>query len=85
MALTLSVFSADQLPFDEELAKSETVTMVVQINGKVRDRLEVDVDIAAEEAEQLALASERVKSYIGDGEPLRVIVRPPKLVNVVVR
>ena len=62
----------------------ETVTMVVQVNGKVRDRIEVAADIAEAEAEALALASERVQGYLDGGEPRRVIARPPKLVNVVV-
>ena len=62
----------------------ETVTMVVQVNGKVRDRIEVAADIADADAEALALASERVRGYLDGGEPRRVIARPPKLVNVVV-
>ena len=62
----------------------ETVTMVVQVNGKVRDRIEVAADLAEAEAEALALASERVQQYLGGGPPRRVIARLPKLVNVVV-
>ncbi|WP_419845681.1 leucine--tRNA ligase [Candidatus Poriferisocius sp.] len=69
---------------DEAKLVLETVTMVVQVNGKVRDRIEVASDIADAEAEALALASERVKGYLDGGEPRRVIARPPKLVNVVV-
>ena len=69
---------------DEAKLVLETVTMVVQVNGKVRDRIEVAADIADAEAEVLALASERVQQYLDGGEPRRVIARPPKLVNVVV-
>ena len=69
---------------DEAKLVLETVTMVVQVNGKVRDRIEVAADIAVDEAEALALASERVQVYLDGGEPRRVIARPPKLVNVVV-
>ncbi|WP_419925484.1 leucine--tRNA ligase [Candidatus Poriferisocius sp.] len=69
---------------DEAKLVLETVTMVVQVNGKVRDRIEVAADIADAEAEALALASERVQAYLDGGEPRRVIARPPKLVNVVV-
>jgi leucyl-tRNA synthetase len=61
-----------------------TVTMVVQVNGKVRDRIEVDAGIDAAEAERLALASEKVRAHLDGGEPRKVIVRPPTLVNVVV-
>ena len=68
---------------DEAKLVQETVTMVVQVNGKVRDRIEVAADIAEAEAEALALASERVQHYLDGGAPRRVIARPPKLVNVV--
>ena len=69
---------------DPEIAREDTVTMVLQVNGKVRDRIEVPVDIDEERAVALALASERVRQFTGDTEPRKVIARPPKLVNVVV-
>ena len=69
---------------DPELAKPEAVTLVVQVNGKVRDRIEVAPDIDAAEAERLALASAKVQEHIGAGGPKKVISRPPSLVNVVV-
>ncbi len=71
--------------WDPDLVTVETVTMIVQVNGKVRDRIEVDADIGDDEAESLALASERVREYTGGDGPERVVVRAPKLVNVVVR
>jgi leucyl-tRNA synthetase len=61
----------------------DTVTMIVQVNGKMRDRIEVSPGIDAAEAEELALASEKVQAFL-DGTPRRVVVKPPKLVNVVV-
>ncbi len=70
--------------WDPELVREETVTMVVQVNGKVRDRIEVPADIDAAEAERLALASERVKKWLDGGTVRRVVTRPPRLVNVVV-
>jgi leucyl-tRNA synthetase len=69
---------------DPELAAEESVTLVVQINGKVRDRLQVAPDVAGEEAERLALATSAVVEALDGSAPRRVIVRPPKLVNVVV-
>ena len=69
--------------FAPELVAVERVTMVIQVDGKVRDRVDVDVDITEDEARSLALASERVGEYLDGGEPARVIVRAPKLVNVV--
>jgi leucyl-tRNA synthetase len=70
--------------WDPDLVVEQTVTMVVQVNGKVRDRIEVPADISEEDATALALASERVAKYLDGAEPNRVVVRPPHLVNVVV-
>ncbi|MGZ4705906.1 MAG: leucine--tRNA ligase [Acidimicrobiales bacterium] len=67
---------------DPDMLAVETVTMIVQVNGKMRDRIEVAPDIDADEAERLALASAKVQAFL-DGAPRRVIVKPPKLVNVV--
>jgi len=69
--------------FDPELVKDQSVTMVVQVNGKVRDRIEVSPAIGAEEAEALALNSDRVLAFLAGAAPRRVVVRPPTLVNVV--
>ena len=69
---------------DPDKLISETVTLVVQVNGKVRDRIEVAVDIDEAAAEAVALASERVLAFLGGRTPERVIVRPPNLVNLVV-
>jgi leucyl-tRNA synthetase len=62
----------------------ETVTMVVQVNGKVRDRIDVAPDISEDDAVVLALASAPVVQALGGRTPKRVVARPPKLVNVVV-
>ena len=61
-----------------------TVTMVIQVNGKVRDRLEVDAGIDEAEAERLALGSDKIQGHLGGGEPRKLILRPPNLVNVVI-
>jgi len=80
-----SMLATEDWPaWDEALAALETVTMVVQVNGKVRDRFDVPADISEEEAVAMALASERVRAHTGGREPQRVIARPPNLVNVVV-
>jgi leucyl-tRNA synthetase len=63
--------------------KEPSVTMVVQVNGKVRDRIQVSPQIGAEEAETLALSSARVLEHLAGAAPRRVVVRPPTLVNVV--
>jgi leucyl-tRNA synthetase len=69
--------------FDPVLAAQERATLVVQVDGKVRDRIEVEPTISEEEARELALASNRVARALDGRTVARVIVRPPKLVNVV--
>jgi leucyl-tRNA synthetase len=70
--------------FDPELIRQETVTMVVQVNGKLRDKLEVSPDITEVDAEAAALALPKVQESLAGRTPQRVIVRPPRLVNIVV-
>ncbi len=69
---------------DPALAVVATETMVVQVNGKFRDRIEVAVDIDEAEMQQLALTSPRVQAILEGRTPARVVARPPKLVNLVV-
>jgi leucyl-tRNA synthetase len=57
--------------------------MVIQVDGKLRDRIEVSPDIDEAYAIEVALASERVRAELGGAEPARIIARPPRLVNVV--
>jgi leucyl-tRNA synthetase len=57
----------------------------VQVNGKVRERIEVSSDISEGEARQVALANPRVASFIGENTVQKVIYVPGKLVNIVVR
>jgi len=68
---------------EPSLVAAESVTAVVQIAGKVRDRLEVSPDISEDELRQLALASPAISKALDGKEPKLVIVRPPKLVNIV--
>jgi leucyl-tRNA synthetase len=69
--------------FEPGLAAEDTVTLVVQVDGKVRDTVEVSPDLTEDEAESLARASENARRAIGDREVTRVVVRPPRLVNLV--
>ena len=68
---------------DKSKIKSETATLIVQINGKLKDRIEVASDLTEEEIQNLALASERVKELLNEQKPKRIIVRPPSLINIV--
>ena len=71
--------------YDESQIVEDEVTMIVQINGKVRDTIAVSADISEDEMKRRALASEKVRGHLNGGEPDKIIVRPPKLVNLVVR
>jgi len=68
---------------DQALLVQDTVTCVVQVAGKVRDRLEVPPDISEAELRELALAAPGVVRALGGGDVRKVIVVPPKLVNIV--
>ena len=69
---------------DEALCIDDTITIVVQINGKKRDELQVPKDTDRGELERLALASEKTQKYLEGREPKKVIVVPGRLVNIVV-
>ena len=69
---------------DPALAAEDEIEVVLQVNGKVRDKLTVPVGASEDRLRELALASERVKSHIGDKTIRKVVVVPGKLVNVVV-
>jgi len=68
---------------DEAATKEEMITLVLQVNGKVRDRLEVPVGISEADAKTAALASEVVQKFLEGRPPRKVIVVPGRLVNVV--
>jgi leucyl-tRNA synthetase len=68
---------------DEQAAAEEQVTLVIQVNGKVRDRINVPVDIDDEDARSAALASVAVQRILAGKPPRKVIVVPGKLVNIV--
>jgi leucyl-tRNA synthetase len=78
-----SVHLASWPSFDEALARDETVTLVVQVDGKVRDRIEVSADADEETCRELALSSEKARHALDGREIANVIVRPPRLVNLV--
>ena len=71
--------------WDRVLAADEMITLVVQVNGRVRDRIEAPVDITEDAARELALESDRVKPHIEGRTVTRVVYVPGKLVNVVAK
>ena len=71
--------------FDQDLAREEEVVLVVQVDGKVRERINVPAASGEDECRQAALRSERVRGLLDGLQVRRVVVRPPKLVNIVTR
>ena len=70
--------------WDESLIRAEEITLVVQVNGKLRDRIEVPADITEEEAKRLALSSARVRPHVEGRELKKSVYVPGRLVNLVV-
>lgn len=71
--------------YDENLAKASSITLVVQINGKVKDKIEVDEGLDNETLKEIALSSEKVKELTNGKTIVKTIVVPKKLVNIVVK
>ena len=69
---------------DPEVLKREEVTIVVQVNGKLRSRIELPVDASNEEVEAAALADERIQKHIEGKTVRKFIVVPNRLANIVV-
>ena len=79
-------YSVHQQPWpewDEDLAADETITLVVQVNGRLRDRIEVPADVSEEDARSVALKSDRIRQFTEGKTVRRVIYVPGRLVNVV--
>ena len=80
------LYSIHNQPFpewDEGLVAEEQFTLVIQVNGRLRDRVAVPITITEEEARELALSRERIRTYLKDGEVARIIYVPCRLVNIV--
>jgi leucyl-tRNA synthetase len=70
---------------DPALLERETFELVIQVNGRVRDRVEVSSDLSDDELVEQAKASPRVQAYVDGTEITQTIVVPGKLVNIVTR
>ena len=71
--------------FDPEIAKEELVTVIFQVNGKLRDKAEVATGLPKEEIKKMAMNSEKVRKFIGSREVIKIISVPGKLVNIVIK
>lgn len=69
---------------DEDAAAEDEITLVLQINGKVRDRIQAPVSITAEQAQAFALANPIVQKYLEGRQPKKVVLVPGRLVNIVI-
>jgi leucyl-tRNA synthetase len=78
-----SIFLEKWPKYKTELVKEEIITLVIQVNGKVRDKIEVKADISKEKAKELITSREKVKKWLEDREIKKVIFIPGKLINIV--
>ena len=80
-----SIHDEPWLKWDENLAKASSITLVVQVNGKVKDKIEADEALSQDEMKEIALNSQKIKELITGKQIVKVIVVPKKLVNIVVK
>jgi leucyl-tRNA synthetase len=80
-----SITYAEWPKYDEAKLLADTYTLVVQVNGKLRDRIEVATSSTNAEIEKVALESEKIKAHLEGLTVLKVVVVPKKLVNIVAR
>ena len=80
-----SVFNISWPNYDESALVQDEVEVIVQVNGKLRDKISMDANIAREDMEKIALESEKVKAAIEGKNVVKVIAVPKKLVNIVVK
>ena len=80
-----SIHNLDWPKFDEEKTKQNNITLIVQINGKIRDKIETTSGQTNDELSKLALESDKVKQFMGDMKVIKTIVVPDKIVNIVAK
>ena len=69
--------------YDETLAEEEQITLVIQVNGKLRDRILAPINVIESDATALALESAKVQAHIAGKEMRKIIFVPGRLVNIV--
>ena len=80
-----SIHDEPWLKYDENLAKQSDITFILQVNGKIRDKIEIAVDTPEEELKKLALENEKIKQSLEGKTLVKSIVVPNKLINLVVK
>jgi len=79
-----SITRASWPKYEPSLVVDQTLTLVIQVNGKLRSKLEVNRDATEEEAKKLALSDEKVRPHLKDSPPKKIIFVPGKLINIVI-
>jgi leucyl-tRNA synthetase len=79
-----SIHTQDWPQWDETAAREESISLIVQVNGKTRDKIDVPAGLSDEELRQIALASEKIQGWLDGKTPQQVIVARGTLVNIVV-
>lgn len=85
LGATTSIHDEAWCEWDENLAKASSITLVVQVNGKVKDKISVDEGLGNDELKEVALNSPKIKELTAGKEIVKTIVVPKKLVNIVVK
>ena len=80
-----SIHDEEWCKWDDNLAKASSFTLVIQVNGKVKDKIDVDEGLSQDEMESIALNSPKIKELTEGKEIVKTIVVPKKLVNIVVK
>ncbi|MGC9049108.1 MAG: leucine--tRNA ligase [Patescibacteria group bacterium] len=79
-----SIFLEKWPIYDPELIKEEEIELIIQVNGRIRDKIKTRIDISEQEAKDLALKSKKVQKYLADQEIKKIIFVPKKLINFVI-
>jgi leucyl-tRNA synthetase len=79
-----SIFFESWPKYDEKLIQEEEIEMVIQVNGKLRDRIKISAEISEDDAKKLATESERIKQFIDTKEIKKIIFVKGKLINIVI-
>ena len=85
LGATNSIHEEAWCEYDEKLAKTSSLTLIVQLNGKIKDKIEVEQDLSNSELEEIAKNSPKIKEATAGKAITKVIVVPNKLVNIVVK
>ena len=79
-----SIFQQSWPEFDEKLIQKKEIELIVQINGKIRDKILTSIDISQKQAEKMVLQREKIQKFIKDKKIKKIIFVPKKLINLVI-